>query len=147
MFVPAGVTSSWRNAGTQPVRILEATFATREIQPQPAGVLHYSVISDWPTPKPDRPVVMRVIEATLQPDAILTATSDPGLAMLKVESGRLVAIDVDELGSPRPPAELGQATRSLDSFPPGRVFRSGNDEPVTLLLVTIADVNPLEPGT
>jgi hypothetical protein len=67
--------------------------------------------------------------------------------MLKVESGRLVAIDVDGYGNPLPPAELGQATRFLGSFPPGRIFRSGNDEPVRLLLVTIADANPLGTGT
>jgi hypothetical protein len=45
------------------------------------------------------------------------------------------------------PVELGQATLFLGSFPPGRVFRSGNDEPVRLLLVTIADANPLRAGT
>jgi hypothetical protein len=143
MFTPEGVTSLWRNEGTHPARILEAAYASRDVQPQATGVLHYPVISDGPTTKPDRPVVMTLIEITLHPEGALPAASVPGLAMLKVESGRLVAIDVDGLGNPLPPVELGQATRFLGSFPPGRVFRSGNDEPVRLLLVTIADANPL----
>jgi len=147
MFIPAGVISQWQNNGTYPVRILEATFASRDVQPQPAGVLHYPVISDGPATKPNGPVVMTVIELTLHPEGTLLATSVPGLAMLKVESGRLVAIDVDGFGNPLAPVELGQATRFLSSFPPGRVFRSGNDEPVQLLLVTIADANPLGGGT
>jgi hypothetical protein len=146
MFIPSGVTSRWRNEGSHPVRLLEATFASRDVQPQPAGVLHYPVISDGPTTRPDRPVVMTVIEVTLHPEGSLPAASVPGLAMLKVESGRLVAIDVDGYGNPLPPSELGHATRTLGAFPPGRVFRSGNDEPVRLLLVTIADANPLGTG-
>lgn len=147
MFIPSGVTSQWQNDGAYPVRLLEATFASRDVQPQPAGVLQYPVISDGPTSKPAGPVVMTVIELTLHPEGALLATSVPGLAMLKVESGRLVAIDVDGYGNPLAPVELGQATRFLGSFPPGRVFRSGNDEPVRLLLVTIADANPLGAGT
>lgn len=146
MFIRSGVTSLWRNEGSHPVRLLEATFASRDVQPQPSGVLAYPVISDGPLAKPDQPVVMTVFEITLHPEGELLATSVPGLAMLKVESGRLVAIDVDGYGNPLPPAELGQATRFLGSFPPGRIFRSGNDEPVSLLLVTIADANPLGTG-
>jgi hypothetical protein len=147
MFIPAGVTSQWQNDGASPVRLLEATFASRDVQSQPAGVLQYPVISDGPTAKPDGPVVMTVIELTLLPEGALLATNVPGLAMLKVESGRLVAIDVDGYGTPLTPVELGQATRFLGSFPPGRVFRTGNDEPVRLLLVTVADANPLGAGT
>jgi hypothetical protein len=146
MFVPEDVTSLWRNDGAHPVRILEATFASREIQPQPAGVLNYQVISEWPYAKPDHPIIMNVIEVTLHPEGSLPIERVPGLAMLKVESGRLVAIDVDDAGNSLPPLELGQATRFLGSFPPGRVFRSGNDEPVKLLLVTILDANPLGAG-
>jgi hypothetical protein len=143
MFAPAGVTSLWRNDGAHPVRILEATFASREVQPQPAGVLNYRVIDEWPYAKPDHPVVMSVIEVTLHPEGSLPADSVPGLTMLKVESGRLVAID----GDPTSPVELGQATRFLRSFPPGRVFRSGDEKPVRLLLVTIQDANPLGTDT
>ena len=145
MFAQSGVTSLWRNDGSYPVRLLEATFASRDYRRQPAGsgVLNYSVISDWPNATPDHPVVMSVIEVMLHPEGALPAETVPGLALLKVESGRLVAIDVDGVGNPLPPVELGQATRYLGSFPPGRVFRSGNDEPVKLLLVTIKDANPL----
>jgi hypothetical protein len=145
-FIPAGVTSLWRNEGAHPVRLLEATFASRDVQPQPAGILHYPVISDGQHASPDRPVIMTVIEIALHPEGELPVESVPGLAMLKVEAGRLVAIDIDDLGNPLPPVVLGQASRFLGSFPPGRVFRSGNHEPVRLLLVTIADANPLSSG-
>jgi hypothetical protein len=143
MFAPAGVTSLWRNDGAHPVRILEATFASREVQPQPAGVLNYRIIDEWPYAKPNHPVVMSVIEVTLHPEGSLSADAVPGLTMLKVESGRLVAID----GDPLRPVELGQATRFLRSFPPGRVFHSGDEKPVRLLLVTIQDADPLGTDT
>lgn len=147
MFVPADDTSLWRNDGDHPVRILEATFAPREVQPQPAGVLNYRVIDEWPYATPDLPVIMSVIKITLHPDGALPADAVPGMAMLKPEAGRLVAIDVDGAGNPLPPIGVTQATRFLGSFPPGRVFRSGNNAPVTLLLVTIQDANPLGAGT
>ena len=136
----------WRNEGTLPVRIMEANFSPRDFDPRPDDVLHYQVISEWPFATPDHAIVMTVIEVTLHPEGSLTADTVPGLAMLKVESGRLVAVDVDGEGNPLPPVELGQATRFLNSFPPGRVFRSGNDEPVSLLLVTITDANVLGTG-
>jgi hypothetical protein len=147
MFVPADGTSLWRNDGDHPVRILEATFARREVQPQPAGVLNYGVIDEWPYATPDLPVIMSVIKITLHPEGALPADAVPGMAMLKPEAGRLVAIDIDGAGNPLPPIGVTQATRFLGSFPPGRVFRSGNNEPVTLLLVTIQDANPLGAGT
>jgi hypothetical protein len=145
-YVEGGVGSLWRNDGDFPVRVMEAAITSRDSTQTAPGVLAYDVISDYSYPKPDRPVVMSVIEITLHPEGMLTADTIPGLAMLKVESGRLVAIDVDGLGNPLPPVELGQATRFLNSFPPGRVFRSGNVEPVKLLLVTIRDANPLGPN-
>lgn len=85
-------------------------------------------------------------QITLLPEGRLRVDSVPGLEMLKVESGRLVAVDVDSDGNPSPPVSLGQGTRPLGSFPPGRVFRSANDQPVKLILVTFANTNPLQPG-
>lgn len=145
-YVEEGVGSLWRNDGDFPVRVMEAAITSRDTPQTAPGVLAYDVISDYSYPKPDRPVVMSVISITLHPEGTLTAAAIPGLAMLKVEAGRLVAIDVDGMGNPQPPVGLGQATRFLQSFPPGRVFRSGNDEPVKLLVVTIQDANPLGPN-
>lgn len=143
LFVPSGVAAQWRNDGSHPVRILEATFASRDVRPQPPGVLRFPVISDPSNASLNAPLVMRVIEVTLHPEGALPADLIPGLIMIKVESGRLVAVDVDSHGNQLPPVQLGQATRFLGSFPPGRVFRSGNSEPVQLLLVTLADANLL----
>lgn len=145
-FTQSGVTSRWRNDGTAPVRVMEATFASRDLDPPAEGGLVYQVIDEWPYQNPDHPLLVSVIAITLHPEGALSAETIPGLAMLKVESGRLAAIDVDGLGNPLPPILLGQGTRFLNSFPPGRTFRSGNDEPVRLLLVTITDANPLAPG-
>lgn len=143
-FAPSGVTSLWRNDGAIPVRVLEAKFIRGDrFSPAAAGVLSYTVVNESPMARPDHPIVMTVFQITLQPGADLTADAIPGLEMLKVEGGRLVAVDVDEAGRSLPPVVLGQATRALLSFPPGRVFRSGNDQPVTILLVTFADRNPL----
>ncbi len=113
MFIPPGVISQWQNHEAYPVRVLEATFASRDVQPQPAGVLHYPVISDGPMSKPNGPVVMTVIGLTLHPEGALLATSVPDLAMLKVESGRLVAVDVDGYGNPLAPV----AARPSDPLP------------------------------
>ncbi|MDQ3227375.1 MAG: hypothetical protein M3Q50_12175 [Chloroflexota bacterium] len=138
-FAPNGVVSLWRNAGAIPVRLLEAKIRTNLTAFPGRGVLNYVVV-EQSIPTPTRPVIMNVFQITLQPEAVLTADTISGLEMLKVEAGRLVAIDVDREGNALPPKLLGQGTRQLDSFPPGRAFRSGNDEPVT-----IANTNPLRP--
>jgi hypothetical protein len=143
MFLLPGVNAQWQNDGEHPVRLLEATFASRDVQAQPAGILLYPVISDGSTSHLKGPIVMTVMEFTLRPEGVLPAASIPGLVMLKVESGRLMAVDVDPAGTPRPAGELGQATQFLGSFPPGRRFRSSNDEPVRLLVVTIGEASPL----
>jgi hypothetical protein len=144
-FAPSGVTSLWRNDGTEPVRVLESFIGYWDAPPSVAGVLRYTVVED-DFAGSDSPVEITVFQATLQPGADLPADAVTGMQMLKVESGRLVAVDVDGDGNLLPPVELGQATHFLNSFPPGRVFRSGNDEPVSLLLVTVTDANPLGPS-
>lgn len=145
-FSPAGITVLWRNNGAIPVRILEAKIKRGDVGARGDGVLAYTVVSESPFPKPDHPIVMTVVQVTLQPGTNLVADRVPGLEMLKVESGRLVAVDVDGQGHRLPPVMVGEATKSLRSFPPGRVFRSGDDQPVSLLLVTIANANPLGVG-
>jgi hypothetical protein len=125
---------------------LEAKFQALLVGFPPDGALNYTVIVEEFIPTPSRPVVMSVYQITLLPEARLRVDSVPGLEMLKVEAGRLVAVDVDADGNPLPPGPLGQGTGSLGSFPPGRVFRSANDRPVTLILVTFANTNPPRPG-
>jgi hypothetical protein len=143
-FAPPGVTSLWRNDGAIPARVLEAKISWGDRAfPVGDGVLNYTVVDEYPFAKPELPVVMTVFQITLEPGFDLAADAVPGLEMLKVEGGRLVTIDIDEEGRPLPPVVLGQATRALLAFPPGRVFRSGNGEPVTLLLVTFGGRNPL----
>ena len=137
--LPLGVTSLWRNTGATPVRILDASIKGRESAPPVAGVLNYTVTSEFPFARPDHPIVMTVFRVTLQPGAELSASDVPGLEMLNVEAGRLIAVDAGDDGSPLPPIVVGEATRLLGSFPPDRVFRSANDEPVSLLIVTIAN--------
>lgn len=141
-FAPSGVTSLWRNNGTEPVRILELLIGYWDARPSVAGVLRYTVIDEG-IARPDGPLEMAIFQLTLQPGADLSADAVSGLEMLKVEAGRLVAVDIDSEGNPAPPIIEGWATQEFKSFPPGRVFRSGNDEPVSLLLVTITDANPL----
>jgi hypothetical protein len=145
-FAPFGVTSLWRNTGNIPVRIVEAKIKRDDVSISGDGVLNYTVIGESTFAKPDHPIVMTVFQVTLQPGAELSAGTFRGLEMLKVEAGRLVAVDVDGDGNATPPILVGDATRRLDSFPPGRVFRGGNDQPVSLLLVTIADAHPLGAG-
>jgi hypothetical protein len=145
-FAPFGVTSLWRNTSTVPVRIVEAKVERGDVSVSGDGVLNYTVIGESPFAKPDHPIAMTVFEVTLQPGADLSASTIPGLEMLKVEAGRLVAVDVDGDGNPTPPTLVGDATRVLRSIAPGRVFRSGNDQPVSLLLVTITDAHPLGAG-
>lgn len=145
-YTPTGVVSVWRNTGTEVVRILEAKIRTPLVGFPPEGTLNYTVIMEEFIPTPSRPAVMNVYQITLLPEGRLRVDSVPGLEMLKVESGRLVAVDVDSDGNPSPPVSLGQGTRPLGSFPPGRVFRSANDQPVKLILVTFANTNPLQPG-
>lgn len=142
-YSPSGVSALWRNDGDTPVRILEARIRKGDVAVLGDGVLHYTVISESPIARPEFPIVMSVYQVTLKPGADLVASTVPGLEMLKVEQGRLVAVDIDGVGSSSAPVNLGQATRLLESFPPGRVFRSGNGEPVSLLLVTISGDSPL----
>jgi hypothetical protein len=142
-FGPSGVTTLWRNTGATPVRILDARIKKRESAPPVEGVLNYTVVSEFPFPRPDHPIAVNVFRLTLQPGAELSASDVPGLEMLNVEAGRLVAVDAGDDGSPLPPIVVGEATRLLGSFLPDRVFRSSNDEPVSLLLVTIGDADLL----
>jgi hypothetical protein len=144
---PTGVVSIWRNGGTEVVRLLEAKIRTPIVGFPPAGALNYTVIMQEFIPTPSRPVVVSVHQITLQPEGRLRVEAVPGLEMLKVEAGRLVAVDVDNEGNPLPSVSLGQGTRVLGSFPPGRVFRGANDQPVTVILVTFANTNPLRPGS
>ena len=145
-LAPSGITSLWRNEGTVPVRILEAKVKRNDVSARGDGVLNYTVVSESPFVRPDHPITVTVVQVTLHPGAELVADAVPGLEMMKVEAGRLVAVDVDGAGNPLPPVVVGEATRLHRSFLPGRVFRSGNDEPVSLLLVTIGDANPLGVG-
>ena len=145
-FGSLGITLQWRITGTIPVRILEATVKRGGVSAFGDGILNYSVISESSFAKPGYPIAITVRQITLQPGAELAASAVPGLEMLKVESGRLVAVDIDGDDVPLPPMLVGDATRVLSSFPPGRVFRSGTDRPVSLLLVTIRDAHPLGAG-
>jgi len=142
-FTPLGITVQWWNSGTVPVRILEAKVKRGDVPAAGDGILDYSVISESPFAKPGYPIAMTVLQVRLQPGAELAASAVPGLEMLKVEAGRLVAIDVDSEATRLPPKLVGDATRVLRSFPPGRVFRNSTDHPVSLLLVTIRDAHPL----
>jgi hypothetical protein len=142
-FTPFGITVHWRNSGNMPVRILEAKVKRGDVPAGGDGILNYGVITESPFAKPGYPIAMSVLRVTLQPGAELGASDVPGLEMLKVEAGRLAAIDVDGEGAPLPPTLVGDATRVLRSFPPGRVFRNSTDQPVSLLLVTIRDAHPL----
>nr|MBA3451359.1 hypothetical protein [Chloroflexia bacterium] len=94
-FAPSGVVSQWQNTAATPLRILEAKFRTVILRSLRGGVLGYTVVVEDAIPTPEHPVVMTVFQITLQPEAVLTADTISGLEMLKVESGRLVAVDVD----------------------------------------------------
>ena len=120
-FAPSGTISTWRNTGTVPVRILEAKIKKGDVAARGDGVLNYTVIGGSPLVSPDRPIEMTVFQVTLQPGADLAADSIPGLDMLKVEAGRLVAVDVDGEGHPLPPVEPrpGQHGFSTHSYPAG----------------------------
>ena len=156
-FTPAGVRSSWRNTGDEPVEVLQVRlsvigFDDTCLSPPP-GVTISPLIKQRKKEPPAPPVVVTVRQVTLDARAVLPVEAVPGLELLYVVSGTLSVHDppqadeptslliprVDGLGRP-----IDTGAAATGSFRPGRVLRSSADEATVLLLVTMA---PAEPAT
>jgi hypothetical protein len=139
-FTPSGVASRWRNDGDNPAVILDARIMTLRESPPPAGISRYSLVYHSSFTPPSSPFVFTVHQVTLPPGAALRVDAVPGLRLLAIESGYLEARD------PRRPDgfRVVNGAGADREFPPGRVFQAAGEDPVTLLLMTTTDSNPLQ---
>ena len=138
-LTPAGVSTRWRNGGTTPTSILQAGIMTTGLdwQATVAGRSYQELLGEYESLPFHAPVEMTLRLVTLSHDASLAVDAVPGLEMLAVASGNLVAIDATAQGTAAAPFAFDKGTATQGNFRPGRVFRSAAGEPVTLLLLTI----------
>jgi hypothetical protein len=147
-FAPAGVISVWRNTGADPVRVLDAAMTTPSTSlgwasSSQNGVNAGSLVEEAQFTKPHTPIALILSRVTLQPGETLAADAFPGLEMLWVESGTMVAVDTTSSGT-APPFAFDKGSKRQGSFRPGRIFRSADNQPVTMLVMTLT---PAETAT
>jgi hypothetical protein len=146
-FTPAGVSTHWRNDGTTPVSVLQAGIMTSGLDWQASltGRTYEELLGEYGSVPFHAPVVMTVSRVTLSGGETLAVDATPGLEMLTVETGNLVAIDAAGSGKTITPFAFDKGTASQGNFRPGRVFRGADGTPVTLLLMTITPADGATP--
>jgi hypothetical protein len=146
-FTPTGVATHWRNEGATPVSVLETGVMTSGLDWETtlAGRSYEEIIGEYGSVLLHPPVQMTVRRVTLSRDATLAVDATPGLEMLSVEAGNLVAVDAAAPGTPATPFAFDDGTVMQGNFRPGRVFRSADGAPVTLLLMTITQADSATP--
>jgi len=147
-FAPTGVTSQWSNHGKDPASVLDAGITTSGTglgwsSSSLNGVESGSLVEEAQFSQRHNAITMTVSRLTLQPGKTLAADALPGIEMLWVDSGNMVAVDATSAGTAAPFA-FDKGSKLQGSFRPGRVFRSADNSPVTLLVMTIT---PAETGT
>ncbi len=149
-FHPSGVSPRWRNAGPEPVSLLEARTTTIRNSMPPAGCERYPLVAGSAFPPHPTPALFAVHRLTLPPRATFSTDTTPGLTLLYIESGQLQAHDAPPAGAeagpgPATPTSFAvvNGVDAVRTFPPGRVFQAGA-EPATVLLLTLSNPNPLE---
>jgi quercetin dioxygenase-like cupin family protein len=145
-FAPSGVVTHWRNDGTTPVSVLDAAMAsyTSGWFTTAPGITYDEILGEYFYVPPKPPFDIAVRRITLPPGTTLAVDATPGLEMLQVESGSLIALDPVP-GTTAPPFAFDAGTMENRNFRPGRVFRSADNSPVTMLVMTIAPAETATP--
>jgi hypothetical protein len=138
-FAPSGVVMQWRNSGTVSVSMIAAGITTSGTGwgSIPADIAYDEVVAEYRFQAPTLPLAMSVHRLTLQPGETMGVDAVPGLEMLWVESGNLVALDRAGAETPAAPFAFDKGTREGGNLRSGRVFQSGDGEAVTLLVMTL----------
>jgi hypothetical protein len=148
-FAPSGVASDWRNNGTIPVSVLDAGITTTGsgwADTFRSGISVASLVEEAQFSQRHDAITMTVSRLTLQPGKTLAADALPGIEMLWVDSGNMVAVDATSAGTAAPFA-FDKGSKLQGSFRPGRVFRSADNSPVTMLVMTITPAEMAKPPT
>jgi hypothetical protein len=106
-------------------------------QTEVAGRSYDELLGEYGMTPPTPPVTVTVRRMTLTGEETLAVDAVPGLEMLRVETGQLVAVDPAPPGTIAAPYAFEKGTAAQSNFRPGRVFRSADGAPATLLLMTI----------
>jgi hypothetical protein len=151
-FAPSGAVTRWRNDGTTPVTVLNAGITSYSYGWEgPAdGVSYDEIVAEYSFVPPELPFELTVRRLTLQPSATLPVDAVPELEMLWVEAGHLLAVDAATPTRTARSVPFDFGTAENGNFRPGRVFRSADGAPVTLLVLTVTsavDSSPLRPIT
>ena len=154
-FIPAGVLSTWRNAGQEPVEVLQVKLSLVGFDgsciPPPPGVSIAPLIEQRKWEQPAHPIVVTLHQVTLDARAAVPVEAVPGLELLYVLYGSLSVHDPPQADEPSSlliptlsgtgrPIDKGAAAKG--TFRPGRVLRNGASDPTVLLLLTIAPAEP-----
>lgn len=136
VFIPSGVTSLWRNAGTTPATVLDTGVAIPG-GIAPSGVTYTSPIDAFPITPPVAPAELTVRRVTVEPGASLSNQPTPGLALVGVEAG-VLTIDWMWSGTLEAPTRSTQVLVGnwvdLGAHQPF-VRTLSNDEPTPLVLM------------
>lgn len=149
-YAPTGVISLWRNNGADPAIILDAAITTPSTSlgwssSSQNGVNSGSLVEEAQFTAPQTPITMTLSRVTLEPGETLAADALPNIEMLWVASGTMTATDTTSSGT-APPFAFDKGSTLQRSFPPGRIFRSADDQPVTLLVMTITPAETATPA-
>ncbi|MEZ4563002.1 MAG: hypothetical protein R2853_09720 [Thermomicrobiales bacterium] len=91
-FHPGGAPPGWRNAGAEPASLLEARLTTVRTSVPPQGSIRYPLVAASPF-TPRRPRSVRRPAPDLALGDTFTAEAAPGLALLSIASGQMMAHD------------------------------------------------------
>jgi hypothetical protein len=138
-FAASGIVAQWRNTGTVPVSVIDAGITTSGTGwgRIPGAVTYEQLVAEYQFKAQALPLAMTVHRVTLKPGENLATDTIPGLEMLWVESGNLVALDHTEAETSVAPFAFDKGTKEAGNLRTGRVFQSADDKPVTLLVMTI----------
>jgi hypothetical protein len=138
-FTPSGVVSRWSNTGAVPVSVVDAGITTSGTGwgRIPADIIYDELVAEYQFRAQTMPLAATVHRVSLKPGETLSVDAVAGLEMLWVESGNLVALDRAEAETSAAPFAFDKGTKEAGNLRAGRVFQSADDEPVTLLVMTI----------
>jgi hypothetical protein len=151
-FTPSSETSRWRNDGERPTVIIATRITTLDEGLPPSGIARQLLVYDLAFVPPIPPFLLTVRRVTLSATAELAVDAVPGLRLLYVESGQLEARDSQPAATGAAQHTSPTTTKSFRvvngagvtrTFPSGRIFQAAGGDPVTLVLMTITDGNPL----
>jgi hypothetical protein len=149
-FTPYGIGWSWRNAGSVPLVAMDTWIAAWGAVTSPQGVSYDGIFDMQLNRTPMPPVTMTVRRQTLAAGEQLVPSQVPGLVGFYVDQGMLQIIDASDGGQPSTsfsiPTHNGRmfGGTGYKAVPPGWTLQSAGSDPVTLLIWTMSNPNPLE---